>query len=897
MRNMNPHGAVRSLPSRAAGLAAVLSLAAAPLLAQATSFYTVPPCRVLDTRGAAGAFGAPSLAAGVTRAFALGGQCGVSTRAVAVAANITVVNPSQGGLLSFTGVGGPQPPTSSINFGAGQVRANNAVLGLGTAGGVEVFPLLAGGTVDVVVDVGGYFADPVLEQTTTAPPAFSPPPGSYVGPQQITMVSSTAGAQIFYTTDGSTPSSSHGTLYTAPLALAQSTLLKAVATSNGRADSAVTSGQYGLTVAPTLLLAQMTPQGASLSLGSGSASLLLSGDQASAVLHFNFANLTGPIVAQHIHGPGGTILFDIDTSTPDPTGGRLWTLAPAGTLSVAAIQAALFAGQCYINLHTAMYPAGEIKGFFNVATGSTTWTPPPPPAALPPAPVGTTDAARFLVQASYGPATPGEGTTLGTDPQGFAPWLAGQFAQPPASHLAYIDAARAAGETISANQVMEAFWKQALTGPDQLRQRLALALSEIMVISDQSSEVAPDGMARYLDVLGNNAFDNFRTILEEVTLDPGMGTYLSMLANDKGDPAHGINPNENYARELMQLFSIGLYKLNPDATLVLDAGGLPIPTYDQNVVMGFAQVFTGWTFAGGNHGNTRNFFHVAPNWRAPMEPWPDHHSQGTKQLLDGALLPAGQTPQQDLEAALDLVFNHPNVGPFICRQLIQRLVTSNPSPAYVYRCAQAFANNGQGVRGDMKAVVSAILLDYEARSTTFLANPGYGRLREPIVRLGALMRAVFSTPQTADGEFRIWHLEDGSRRLDQNPLRSPTVFNFFSPSYVQPGAIAQAGLVSPEFQITNQETTFGVAHYLTLVIYNGVDNSAPNYSTLVGLSNADLVTYFNQVLTANQMSSQMQAILLQALADPTFSNSHDATVRVKNLVHLIALSPEFVVQR
>jgi uncharacterized protein (DUF1800 family) len=883
---------------RAGGWVLALVLAAAPLGAQGTSFYTVPPCRVVDTRGAAGPLGAPALTAGVNRAFAVGGQCGISTRAVAVAANVTVVNPQSPGFLAFAAVGGPIPPTSTINFSPGQVRANNAILALGTAGGVESVPALGAGTVDVVVDVGGYFADPALEQTTTAPPAFNPPPGSYSGSQQVSLVSSTPGAQIFYTTDGSMPSSSHGTLYSAPVALTQvATTLQAIAVAGGLADSPVTSGQYSLTLAPTLLLAQMTPQNGSLSLGSGSASLLLAGDQATAVLRFSYANLTGPIVAEHIHGPGGVILFDIDTSTPDSTGGRLWTLVPAGTLDVAAIRAALFAGQCYINLHTAAYPAGEIRGYFNVATGSATFTPPPPPPALPPPPVTQTDAARFLMQASYGPTAPGEVTNLSTDPQGFLPWLAGQYGQPLVSHLAYIDAARTAGETISANQVMESFWKQALTGPDQLRQRLALALSEIMVISDQNSEVAPDGMAHYLDVLENDAFGNFRQLLEDVTLDPAMGTYLNMLANDEGNPAAGINPNENYARELMQLFSIGLYWLNPDGTLMLDASGLPLPTYDQNAVMGLAQVFTGWTFAGGDHSHTHNFFYVKPNWRQPMEAWPDHHSPGTKTLLEGVTVPAGQTPQQDLDQALNLIFDHPNVGPFICRQLIQRLVTSNPSPAYVYRCGQAFANNGAGVRGDMKAVVNAILFDYEARSTTFIPQQGYGRLREPIVRLGGLMRAIYSTPQTADGEFRIWHLEDGARRLDQNPLRSPTVFNFFSPSFVLPGTVAQAGLVAPEFQITSEETVFGVAHYFSLVIYSGVDNSVPGYSTLIGLADADLVGYLNLVLMANQMSPQMQSILMTALANPSFSNPHDATVRVKNLVHLIVLSPEYVVQR
>jgi uncharacterized protein (DUF1800 family) len=350
----------------------------------------------------------------------------------------------------------------------------------------------------------------------------------------------------------------------------------------------------------------------------------------------------------------------------------------------------------------------------------------------------------------------------------------------------------------------------------------------------------------------------------------------------------------------MQLFSIGLYKLNPDGTLQLDATGLPVPTYGQDVVMGLAQVFTGWTFAGGDHSRPSNFYSVAPNWRAPMEPWPEHHSPGTKLLLNGVTLPAGQTPEQDLNAALDVIFNHPNVGPFICRELIQRLVTSNPSPAYVYRCAQVFANNGQGVRGDLQAVVRAILLDYEARSATFVARQGYGHLREPIVRLGGLLRALHATPP-ADGKFRIWHLESEQYGLDQNPLRAPTVFNFFEPSYVLPGAVAQAGLVAPEFKITNETSVFGAADYLRGFIFRGLGtpplNVVPDYSGLVSLSDSNLLADLDLVLMANGMPPAMQTALQTALANPSFSSRSDPTVRVKNLVWLIELSPAFVVQK
>jgi uncharacterized protein (DUF1800 family) len=881
-------------------LAAAVALAGAPLAGQGASFYTVAPCRLIDTRGPAGPFGAPGLAASSVRAFDAAGQCGISTRAVAVSANVTVVGPPSAGYLVFGPAGAGMPPTSTINFSAGEVRANNLMLELGVAGAFLVAAAHPAGHVDMIVDVNGYFANAALEQSTAAPPAFNPPPGNYSVHPQVQILSSTPGAHIYYTTDGSTPSSSHGTLYSSAVTLAATTTLKAIATAAGLADSPVTTGQYNVAATATLFLAQMIPQGSSLSLGFGSASLVLSADQTTAVLHYTYSNLSGPIVAQHIHGPGGPILFDIDTSIPDAMGGRLWTIVPAGGFTAPQIIAALFAGQCYINLHTAMYPSGEIKGFFNVATGNQTFMPPPPPPALPPPPATQTDAARFLMQATYGPTSPADVAIISGEPTGFGPWLAGQFGQPATSHLAYIDAARAAGEMISSNQVMESFWKQAVTGPDQLRQRVALALSEIMVISDQNANVDPEGMARYLDVLESDAFGNFRQLLEDVTLDPTMGVYLNMLQNDQGDPANGINPNENYAREINQLFSIGLYKLNPDGTLILGATGLPIPTYGQDVIKGFAQVFTGWTWAGGDHSDPNNFYNYNPNWRQPMEAWPEHHSPGTKLLLDGAVLPAGQTPQQDLDAALDVIFRHPNVGPFLCRELIQRLVTSNPSPAYVYRCAQVFANDGHGVRGNLQAVLSAILLDYEARATTFVPQPGYGKLREPIVRLGHLLRATNAVPP-ADGKWRIWDTSDSGYGLDENPLRAATVFNFFEPTYVQPGAIAQAGLVAPEFKITTDTTVFGAADYLHDVIYYGAAfdpyTIVPDYSSLVGLSDSNLLDYLNQVMMANGMSAQMRSILATALADPNFSDPNDATTRVKNLMYLIELSPEYVVQR
>ena len=282
-----------------------------------------------------------------------------------------------------------------------------------------------------------------------------------------------------------------------------------------------------------------------------------------------------------------------------------------------------------------------------------------------------------------------------------------------------------------------------------------------------------------------------------------------------------------------------------------------------------------------------------------MEVWPEHHSPGAKLLLNGVMLPANQNPQADLEAALDNIFVHPNVGPFLCRQLIQRLVTSNPSPGYVYRCAQAFANNGQSVRGDLKAVARAILLDWEARSPDVLSQPGYGKLREPIVRFVALLRALRAQPP-ADGRFRYYWQSSAEWGLNQSPLQAPTVFNFFDPTYSQPGSIAEMGLVSPEFQITNETSIFGTANFLAGVLFDGyADDDTTitlDYSYLTGAgSDAVLLDRVNLLFYAGRMTTETRTIFAQALADPDFPTNTQERAQV--LVRLVSLSPEFTVQR
>ncbi|HEY0780831.1 MAG TPA: DUF1800 family protein, partial [Thermoanaerobaculia bacterium] len=542
---------------------------------------------------------------------------------------------------------------------------------------------------------------------------------------------------------------------------------------------------------------------------------------------------------------------------------------------------------------------------FLLSTGSQSWTPPAAPPALPPGPPTANDAARFLLQATYGPKFAEIGAL---QQMGFDTWLTLQLAAPQTSHLSTVAAAIAAGETEDNDRVMESFWQQAVTGNDQLRQRTVLALSEIFVISDVDADLEnnPRALAAYLDLLGSDAFGNVRTILQDVTLSPAMGVYLDMLGNDKENPDTGQNPNENYAREFMQLFSIGLNQLHPDGTLALDGNGLPQPTYDQNVVIALAKVFTGWSY-GGNDTTDFDAFYDPPNqsFAIPMIAWPDHHSTAAKTLFGGLTLPAGQTAELDLQQAVNAIFNHANIGPFLCRELIQRLVTSNPSPGYVYRCANAFANNGQGVRGDMKAILRAILRDYEARSTQVIAQQGYGHLREPIVRFGGLLRSYSAAAPS--GKYRITSLEDPQFGLGQNPLRSPTVFNFFEPGFALPGPIAQAGLASPEFQITNEIQVIGNANTLGGVIFYGFDpGTDPNdviqsnyselYNLLVQSGPGALVDRLNLQLMGGAMSAAMRADLVQMLNDLA-AQSTDPLDQVRTALWIVEISPEGAVQK
>lgn len=506
--------------------------------------------------------------------------------------------------------------------------------------------------------------------------------------------------------------------------------------------------------------------------------------------------------------------------------------------------------------------------------------------------VAPTDASRFLQQATFG-ATDSDIHHLSKI--GYAAWFNEQFGMVQTLHEPQVEGnivvnnpACAAGDVTcnaalflqngnAQNYVLQSFWQQAMTGNDQLRQRMKYTLSEIMVTSSSNGAVdnMPRGMANYYDMLGQDAFGNFRQLLNDVTLSPVMGEFLSVLGNDKGDATR--DPDENYAREVMQLLSIGLYQLNPDGTQTLDATGNPIPTYSNDDVMGLAKVFTGfsWNIPGqGDSAWNSCCSYVGTGFGEdllPMQSYPSRHSTDAKSFL-GVNIAASSTadPVGDLKFALDTIFNHPNTGPFISKQLIEHLVTSNPSPAYVGRVAAVFADNGSGVRGDMKAVIQAILLDDEARNATNAAgNPQYGKVSEPLVRYTQWARAF--TAASRNGSFNIGSTEDPIFALGEMATRSPTVFNWFAPGYTPPGtSIATAGLVAPEMQMTDVSTVVGYLNYMQGAIgsdANGGSDIYSSYSAEVGLAtNPDaLVDRINLLLMAGTMDGTLRSQILSAV--------------------------------
>jgi|SRR5665213_1363238 len=471
--------------------------------------------------------------------------------------------------------------------------------------------------------------------------------------------------------------------------------------------------------------------------------------------------------------------------------------------------------------------------------------------------LGANVAAHFLDQSAFGPdfATLDHVETVGLDP-----YLNEQFAAP----ISPYPSPEATGPGI--NQVQARFFTNAVHGQDQLRQRVAFALGQIFVVS-AIEENTPTQLVPYLELLQKDAFANFRTLMKDVTLSPTMGEYLDVRNNDKADPTRDTRANENYARELMQLFTIGVSQLNLDGTLKLDANGNAIPNYDQTTIQNFAKVYTGWTYPTRPGAVPR--MHNPPYYIGPMVPFESNHDVTSKTLLDGFMLPAGQTAEQDLDAALDNIFNHPNVGPFIGKQLIQHLVSSNPSPAYIARVASVFNDNGAGVRGDLQAVIRAILLDPEARQgdngpfADGSDSPPGAHLREPVFVIASILRGLGALVNDTN------NLTNQAANLGQTLFAPPTVFNYFAPGYQIPADLTPGmTLLGPEFQLDSPSNAVARFNMVNGMIYGNLGHGAvidlTPFSNL-GSNPPALVDAVSQVFMDSQMPPKVQTALLGAI--------------------------------
>ena len=553
----------------------------------------------------------------------------------------------------------------------------------------------------------------------------------------------------------------------------------------------------------TIWSATLRPQGGAVTNASGSSFLRLNAAETEVIITANYTGLTSAFFGMHVHNDmipgGGTANIIADLEEPGdvqilPDGTYRWVIKPTAGYSVADLVQHLKDGKLYFNVHSVNFPGGEIKGYYSKLEGAPAFISPAEPPAWTDDSNTDAGAARFLAQATFGASAADIQALKSITPSGgksrYELWIENQFAQPSSQTLPEVLRTRRAdaqgGSAYDETLLFNSWWRNSVSGSDQLRQRIAFALSQIHVVSAQGPlDNRGEALAYFYDQLNAGAFGNFRDILETTTLTPTMGRYLDMLRNDKPDLSLGRIPNENYAREIKQLFAIGLFRMWPDGTLILNSRFEPIDTYSQREIVGFAHVFTGWDY--GYDGAYRTSIGAAVDWVRQMREVPARHFTGPKRILNNEVLPGLEKvgnrkldpyanhgsmeignadfqslPARELDAAHDQLFENPNTGPFICRQLIQRMVTSHPSRGYLYRVTSKFNDNGNGVRGDMQAVVKAILLDYEARSGAMVAQPGYGKQREPLLRLTAAGRAF--RPSAFGGTYT----QSGTRTITVN---------------------------------------------------------------------------------------------------------------------------------
>jgi uncharacterized protein (DUF1800 family) len=496
-------------------------------------------------------------------------------------------------------------------------------------------------------------------------------------------------------------------------------------------------------------------------------------------------------------------------------------------------------------------------------------------------------AARFLSQAGLG-AT--DAAIAQVQALGYEGWIDAQFALPRSQ--THYDWMVASGYAVEANRFNtngadNTLWRKLISSPDVLRQRMALALSEIFVVSLGGLPVDWRGFlgVAYMDMLEANAFGSYRALLEAVTLSPAMGVYLNTRGNRREDTRTGRVPDENYAREVLQLLSIGLIELAPDGT---PRNGVVTETYGQDTVSGLARVFTGWEFDGYNA--------TEPSYATrPMVFIANRHSTLDKAFL-GITVPGSTPGPEALRIALDTIAAHPNVGPFIGRQLIQRFTACNPSAAYVARVSAAFADNGAGQRGDLKAVLKAVLLDPEARTVPAAGVQAQGKLREPVLRFAQWARSFGLASPT--GLWNIGNTSDPATRLGQSPLRAPSVFNFFRPGYVPPNSVlGQQGITAPEFQITNETTIVGYANWMQTVVAGGAGETRPDYSAELALA-ADagaLTRRVTELLAGPNMAARSVALIARAVDAISAATDAGRRNRVYTAVLLTLCAPDYLV--
>lgn len=717
-----------------------------------------------------------------------------------------------------------------------------------------------------------------------------------------------------------------------------------------------------------LFAAQMGPENGAATSATGFSTLRLSGDHLSCVINVSFSGLTSLETAKHVHWANPDSGPIIESLPPGQVVDHLWAFPPEGQGPLASQQAILDAlsdGRLYANVHSAIYPAGEIRGDYLKVEGSIDFVPPDDPPEIPDytGDDETRDHLRLLTQATFGP-TPEE--LAAVEAQGIEGWIDAQMAMPPISLMQYTAAAD--GWEIAWNEALgdagdpaynpnfepnfhnrrRGWWLMASQAPDQLRQRVAFALSEIFVASRVGNATVSSrhyGLADFYDRLGQHAFGNFRDLLYDVSLHPIMGNYLSMIKNEKANPALGTSPDENYAREIMQLFSTGLLELWPDGTLRLDPEtGLPSQTYDNADITELARIFTGWSYgkredSPGAITDNNSFFYgggakyLQAAFYHPMKMFDAYHDFGSKTIIGGTEVPAGLSGDADMAFAVDTLFNHPNTGPFIARRLIQRLVTSNPSRGYVYRAAAVFDNDGSGQRGNLGAVVKAILTDYEARSQEINAGVGFGKQREPIIRFVSLLRAFGAASRLPLADFDAFGFDSSpfsatatrlrfpltDAWLGQTPQNQPSVFNWFLPDYVSPGDIADAGLVAPEFQITTETTVVQNTNYHYLLTFGsnglsvgnvaGLDANADNVRLNLSAAQAVLDDHLAAnpgddagaaAALADFLNWRLAAGMLGTESLETIAGAIEATSspqKVQTGIYLAMSAPEFLIQR